>query len=167
MKSRWSWGAISGAVIVGTMLAVVPVKASDPVGVYALVERVVFEPNDSAPTAVQIWGAFAIAVTPEKRPYPLEEGYKSAVKGYLYFTCPAGKSATCTAEWNDLKSMAGKDGVAGFGTRWGTGAPKIRRADEKPASPDVYQLNTGVVPMGRNGAYPTLVTALKTALGRK
>jgi len=167
MNRMMSTGSLIGFAALGAMLAVTPVKASDPVGVYALVERVVFEPNESAPTAVQIWGAFALSVTPEKRPYPPEERYGAAQKGYLYYTCPAGKAAQCTAEWKDLQKMAGGADIAGFGTRWGTGWPKIRRADEKAVSPDVYQLNTGVIRMGKNGEYPALATALKAALGRK
>jgi hypothetical protein len=162
--SKWS---VIGAAALGTILVVAPVKASDPVGVYALVDRVVFEPNEMAPTAVQVWGAFALAVNPEKRPYPPEEGYGPAAKGYLYYTCPAGKSAQCVAEWKDLQSMAGKDQVVGFGTRWGTGWPKLRHVDEKPASPDAYQMNIGVVPMGKYGEYPALAKDLKAALGRK
>lgn len=156
-----------GVVALGTLLAVTPVKASDPVGIYALVERVVLEPNDSAPTAAQIWGAFALSVTPATRSYKPEEAYGAPQKGYLYFTCPAAKSDACVAEWKDLKSLAGKDDVAGFGTRWGSGAPRVRKADEKPASPDTYQLNTGVVPMGKYAQYPSIVTSLKAALGRK
>lgn len=164
-SARALWGV--GVVALGTLVAVTPLKASDPVGIYALVERVVLEPNDSAPATAQIWGAFTLSVVPENRTYKPEEAYGVPQKGYLYFTCPAGKSAACTAEWKDLKSMAGKDDVAGFGTRWGNNAPRVRKADEKPASPDTYQMNAGVVPMGKFGQYPTLVTALKTALGRK
>lgn len=162
--SKWT---VIGASAIGAVLSVAPVMASDPVGVYALVDRVVMEPNASAPVAVQIWGAFTVSVTPPSRTYKPEEAYAAAQKGYLYFTCPSGKSSACVAEWKDLESMAGKDDVAGFGTRWGTGAPRIRPATEKPASPDVYQMNTGVVTMGKFGQYPSLITALKTALGRK
>ncbi len=167
MNRRLSKWCVIGAVALGTVLAVVPLKASDPVGVYALVERVVFEPNEMAPSAVQIWGAFSLAVEPPRPTYKPEQAYGPAEKGYLYLTCPAGKSTQCVAEWRDLQSMAGKPDVAGFGTRWGTGAPKIRRVDEKPVSPDAYQLNMGVVKLGKYGEYPTIANALKAALGRK
>ena len=32
--------------------------ASGQVSIYAIVEKVVLEPNDSAPERIQIWGAF-------------------------------------------------------------------------------------------------------------
>src|ERR1041384_8220245 len=35
--------------------------ASDPIGIYALVDKVVFEPSAANPERIQVWGAFAIA----------------------------------------------------------------------------------------------------------
>src|ERR1044072_3600220 len=67
--------------LVALLLALVGVGlgralASDPVGIYALVDKVVFEPNETSPERIQIWGAFAIA-----------EGngdtYRNAERGYL------------------------------------------------------------------------------------
>src|SRR2546425_11310795 len=52
--------------------------ASDPVGIYALVEKVVLEPNQANPERIQLWGAFAIA---EGYGYT----YKNAERGYLYY----------------------------------------------------------------------------------
>jgi hypothetical protein len=167
MRTRLSWWGVAGVVAVGAMLTVAPVKASDPVGVYALVDKVVFEPNEATPKVVQVWGAFAVAVTPEHRPYPLEEGYGPAQKGFLSFTCPVGKMTQCQAEWADLKSVAGKAEVVGFGTRWNQAAPRVRAANESGAAPDVYAMNIGVVKMGRYGEYPKLMAGLKAALGRK
>ena len=45
-------------------VAVVPLRASDPVGVYCVIEKVTLEPNDTEPTAVKIWGAFALSTAP-------------------------------------------------------------------------------------------------------
>ncbi len=33
--------------------------ASGPVGIYGIVEKVVFEPNERSPERIQVWGAFA------------------------------------------------------------------------------------------------------------
>ncbi|HET9943803.1 MAG TPA: hypothetical protein VFR05_10695 [Terriglobia bacterium] len=101
------------------LLGVVNLQASGPVGVYGIVERVVFEPNERAPGRIQVWGAFAYAdgaagslnISPAKR-------------GYLYFTVPnrnegtnrVGPSAEL-AEWNDLKAVAGTGQAIAFG-RW-------------------------------------------------
>lgn len=167
MSTRMSmWGAM-GVAAMGAMLVVTPVKASDPVGVYALIDRVVFEPNEATPKVVQVWGAFAIAVTPAVRPYKLEDGYGKVQKGFLSFTCPAGKMTVCSAEWADLKSVAGTDDVVGFGTRWNQRPPRVRQANESGAAPDSYETNIGVVKIGRYGDYPALITSLKAALGRK
>jgi len=38
--------------------------ASDPVGVYAIVDKVVFEPNETNPERIQVWGAFALSGEP-------------------------------------------------------------------------------------------------------
>ena len=161
--SKWS---VIGAAALGTMLAVAPVKASDPVGIYAIVERVVFEPSESAPKSVQIWGVFTPSIEPPRPTYTPEQAYGDVQRGYVYVTCAPGKASMCAAEWSDLKSVAGKTEVVGFGTRWGAKL-RVRPALETAASPDVYESNVGIVKIGKYGEYPTLVTALKTAIGRK
>lgn len=138
------------------------VRASDPIGVYGLIDKVSVTPSAGGPAIAQIWGAFSIAVVPPSGNYKPEEAYGKAIKGYLLFTCPSGQQAACEAEWNDLKSLAGTGEVAGFGTRWGT-APRVRSASDTAGAPDSYKTNVGVIRMGRNGDYPTLVSALKAA----
>lgn len=148
-------------VAVSVLVGAVTMRASDPVGIYGLIDRVAVTMPAGGPETAQIWGTFAVAVTPPSRAYKPEEAYGKVQKGYLLFTC-ADRKALCDAEWNDLKSLAGKGDVAGFGTRWGT-APRVRMATEAPADPDTYQLNVGVVRIGRFGEYPTIVSALKAA----
>ena len=41
-------------------LATSALQASGLVGIYAVVSKVVFEPNDKAPERIQIWGAFTL-----------------------------------------------------------------------------------------------------------
>src|SRR5947199_9906383 len=72
-------------VLVLAACAPVPAHASDPVGIYAVVEKVVFEPSESAPERIQIWGAFALTDGRSG------DGYLRAQRGYLYFTLPDGK----------------------------------------------------------------------------
>ena len=59
MRSRM----IGGLVILSAACAgwAVTLNASDPVGVYAVVEKIVLEPSDAAPQRIQIWGAFSLA----------------------------------------------------------------------------------------------------------
>src|SRR5262245_30933277 len=85
------------------------VQASDPIGGYVIVDKVVFEPADS-PTKVQIWGSFTLATRPNGK------AFSSPVRGYLYYEAPSGKEAVCRKEWNDLKKAAGTSQIIGFGT---------------------------------------------------
>lgn len=126
--------------LVGLVLVVLTValKASDMVGVYGVIEKVVLEPTDAAPERVQIWGAFALSDQNSG------STYGPAQRGYLYYTCPQGKESVCRTEWADMKSLAGKSTGVGFGHRYSpTG--RIRKADEKAAAPDTYPIQMGIV----------------------
>ena len=134
MKTR-----IIGLAILGACLsATVALHASDFVGVYAVVEKVVLEPSDTAPQRIQIWGAFALADKVNG------STYRPAERGYLYYTCPQGRETMCRAEWADLQSVAGKGTGVGFGQRWQDNG-RVRKRTEKPATPDVYVIEKGVV----------------------
>jgi hypothetical protein len=129
---------IGGLVVLCAALTTVALRASDFVGVYAVVDKVVLEPSDAAPQRVQIWGAFALSDG------KAGSNYGPAQPGYLYYACPSGQETVCRKEWEDLKSVAGKDTGVGFGERYKeTG--RIRKAGEKPASPDAYPIARGVV----------------------
>ena len=137
--------AVAFALLVALSVATVPVDASDPIGIYCVVQRVVLEPDESAPARVQIWGAFSLSD-------PETGGYTDAMKGYVYYAAPQGTSAEIvrnhklvTAEWIDFKSVAGTGEGVGFASRRGP-LGRVRPATEKPGSPDPYpSLNTGVV----------------------
>src|SRR4029079_6180156 len=118
---------IGGLIVLGVCaLTAVTLRASDFVGIYTVVEKVVLEPSDTAPQRIQIWGAFALSDRKSG------STYGPAERGYLYYSCPGGQEAVCRKEWEDLKSVAGKDTGVGFGARYKeTG--RIRKADEKPA----------------------------------
>ena len=53
--------------------------ASDPIGIYALIDRVVLEPSDAQPERIQIWGAFSFAMR------QFGDQYSPPVRGYLYY----------------------------------------------------------------------------------
>ena len=133
---------VAATLALGFTLSVFTLSAkavSDWVSVYATIDKVVFEPNDSAPERVQIWGAFALAVK--------ENGfaYTPAKRGYLYYSLQPGKEDVCRREWADLKRMAGSDAIIGWGMR--NASVRLRPADEKPANPDVYSVDMGLVKM--------------------
>ncbi|HEX6465635.1 MAG TPA: hypothetical protein VFZ98_14335 [Vicinamibacterales bacterium] len=149
--------------------------ASGPIGIYALIDKVVLEPNDTAPDHAQIWGVFVIAdrqrgtaVFPAKR-------------GYLYFQLPeegvwrdgVPRSEVTRREWNDLKAVAGTGQMVGFGSSWvgnGTGSPgdpyRVRPASESPAAPNPYVLNTGVVKLPAGGSNEEILNQLRAAHDR-
>jgi hypothetical protein len=131
--------------------------ASDPVGVYAVVEKVVLEPSDAAAQRIQIWGAFSLA----DRRSP--DDYGPAQRGYLYYTCPQGQESVCRSEWADLKTVAAKETAIGFGGRYKE-AGRVRKPDEKIASPDTYPIQMGVVRMTGFRSTLPLIDRLKAAL---
>src|SRR5881628_1747719 len=77
------------------------VPASGPIGTYALIDKVVMQPNDDAPQRVQVWGVFSTVQVGDRL------DYAAPVRGYMYFAAPRGKEDVCRKEWADLKKAAG------------------------------------------------------------
>jgi len=114
--------------------------ASGPIGVYALVEKVAFEPSADRPDRIRITGVFITA----------EEGssgaYSAPQRGYLYLALPHGVEEMSRREWEDLKSIAGSRQVVGLGSVWmGRAKVRVRKSDEEAKSPDGYPLGNGLV----------------------
>ena len=149
---------LSGLAVVGVMTALATdvLRASDPIGVYAIVDKVVVEPSSGAPQRIQIWGAFALA-QPEN-----PDDYGAAQRGYLYFSCPPGQAEVCRSEWSDVQSVAGKSVGIGFGARRLNNG-RVRKADEKPASPDEYPIQMGVMRVTGRAGQNEVVGRLKAA----
>ena len=127
-------GLLVGAVLALSAGAVG--HASDRVAVYGRVDRVALEPIGKTPETIQVWGVFSIAVPDNPN------DYRPAASGYLYFAMPS--DAAARREWNDLETVAGTGQIVAFGSRWDS-IPRLRQASEKPASPDRYTVNFGVV----------------------
>jgi hypothetical protein len=114
--------------------------ASGPIGVYALVEKVAFEPSADKPNQIKITGVFITA----------EDGssglYSAPQRGYLYLALPRGNEQLARREWEDLKSIAGSRQVVGLGSVWsGRAGVRVRKSDEEAKSPDDYPLGNGLV----------------------
>jgi hypothetical protein len=130
------------------------VRASDPIGVFAKIDKAVVEPTEGTPERIQLWGSFCLA-DPSNR-----DTYLPPQKGYLYYKLPAEKSEVALKEWNDLKAAVGTGEVIGFSTRHGT-RPKVRDAAAKPENPDAYALGFGMVKGDRRGSsYPPVKALL-------
>jgi hypothetical protein len=167
--------------------------ASGALGIYCIVEKVVFEPDEKAPTRLQLWGAFAF-VESSGGPGLI---VSSAARGYLYFRLDGGaypaREDVIRREWADLKAVAGTGQAVGFGS-WGyigafsdlhpdadpaqprriydasPGRPytdlRVRRATEAPASPVLYHTEFGLVKLAATGSHAAVVSRLKEALRR-
>jgi hypothetical protein len=152
-----SIGLAVAMVALGTLT--MPAVASDPLGVFCIVDKVVLEPPD-CPEKAQVWGACAVA--------KIGNQFGPAAKGYFYYSIPAGKEDVVRAEWMDLKATAGTGAVIGYGGRIAP-AGRFRMENEKPASPDPYPLNTGVVKLSDYFArdyYRGVADQLRALVGR-
>src|SRR5207247_4045610 len=156
--------SLKTALAVLVLFAAGDLIASGPVGIYAMVDKVVFEPNDTAPERIQIWGAFALVDGGVSR----VQGALPAQRGYLYFRLPTSLESrseatpqTIKKEWMDLKAVAGAGQAIGFGNwayigpfsslqfypQWGGSGTdlRVRQESERPASPSIYSTNAGIV----------------------
>ena len=122
-----------GVVTVAALFAL-PAPASDPIGVYAIVDRVVLEPDSITPERIQIWGAFVVQEAPSH--------YRLA-RGYLYYQPNPSYPRATFVEWSDLRTLAGTNRVIGFGGRYG-GNGRVRSEGDRAVEPDVYPIGTGI-----------------------
>ena len=137
---------VLAALVAGFTLSLFTQKtdASDWIGIYARIDKVVFEPDATAPDRIQIWGAFALASKQDRN------SYDPVKRGYLYYSLKPGKEDVCRKEWADLKAIAGTDQIIGFGSR-DLPPGRLRKTDERPADPDVYSVGFGLVKMSQRG----------------
>jgi hypothetical protein len=179
------------AVVAGVfvLIAAGVLMASGPVGVYAVLERVVFEPNEANAERIQLWGAFAFV----DGGITINSATSKPQRGYLYFTMPASATETelkiARTEWSDLKAIAGTGQVVAFGN-WGyiggfsreggneiyvtvpnpNGGYQGVRLDVLTRTPpnlrDVapYVTNTGIVKLPDTGNHAMIVKQLRDAL---
>ena len=125
-----------GRTILTLALTAVPAHASDPMALYARVDKVIVEPTSGAQT-IQIFGVFALA-KPDDR-----NDYLAPARGYLYFTVKDNPIAA-RAEWADLQRLAGTGQVVSLGSRYEL-KPRLRPLDEKPVNPDPYVVSIGLM----------------------
>ena len=178
--------------LVVVLAGAVPLVASGPLGIYGIIEKVVFEPNDKTPERVQVWGAFAYV---ETSIVGQSLTVSKPARGYLYFRLGGASDTVVRNEWNDLKSVAGTGEAVGFG-KWGyiggfgrlqpdtaSGTPpyilersgpnsarttdlRVRPATEAPTAPALYQVDSGVVKLSASGSHAAIVQQLRDVLRR-
>jgi hypothetical protein len=118
--------------------------ASDPIGIYALIDRVVLEPSEGNPERIRIWGAFSFAMR------NFGDQYTPPVRGYLYYQLPAqpNDAAVAKAEWADMQKSAGTGQIVAFGSRYkqfgtvrrGVGPVALREVPEKDIVAQIVNL---------------------------
>jgi len=125
------------AVVLAITLCPGVATASGPIAVYALVDKVAFEPSSEKPERIRISGVFSTA----KEQF---NEYLPPQRGYLYFRLPRENEELARREWADLKSVAGTHQVVGLGTSWGAKV-HVTTPDREPTSPAEYPMGNGVV----------------------
>jgi hypothetical protein len=134
-------------------------RASDFVGIYGIIDRVVFEPNADHPERVQVFGVFSVAANTNG------SEYLPAQRGYLYFKLPDSRQELALNEWKDLKEAAGTHMVIAFSGRLvgpNFPPPRVRKANESPFLPDVYRLGTGTTKLRSDTQYPPVRSLLES-----
>ena len=111
--------------------------ASGPAGCYAIVDKIILEPNESAPKRIQVWGLFSVVDAKNANAYLPPQA------GYMYFELQPGQERQTLAEWADLKKVAGTESVIAFAQRnqWNG---RLRKATDKVESPDPYPVVNGI-----------------------
>lgn len=109
---------------------------SDPVGVYALIDRVELLPNPEAPTRARIHGAFAVAVG-------MGDFHTTPARGSLLFD-PGEDAEECVKQWRELQTLAGSGQVIGFSSRHGQKDVKLQPSDGTRAEPGTYSTWMGL-----------------------
>jgi hypothetical protein len=158
------------AVLAGAVaLAAAP---SGPAAIYAIVDKVVMEPDEKAPERIQVWGVFSTwNVT--------TSSYSQPARGYMYFALPGPEVTQWRAggtrpsapiariEWADLKRVAGSTSGVAFGER-GYWQGRLRKAGEPPASPDAYPIYNGITQLSHlDDVGPEIILRLREAATRR
>src|SRR5262245_45634705 len=99
-------------VVAGALfLAVSGARASDPIGVYAIIDRAELVPSTGDPERIQVWGTFALADRETRE-------YGAPMRGMLIMKLPAEKVELARREWRDLVKLAGSKQCVGFASRY-------------------------------------------------
>ena len=140
------------------------------VGIYGIVERIAFEPNEESSQRIKIYGAFTV-------PLPMSSFQRRPVqRGYLYFAMVPGMEAATKKEWADLLVVAGTGLGIGFGQYWVKSADPTSNThsaldvkvhgENEAGLPEPYppSLSSGIVKMDKYENEPEILAQLQEAL---
>lgn len=140
----------TGSVLAAAWISLVLVSgvyASEPSGLYILVEEVELGPTADAPEWIKIRGVFNSEVDVERK--DRFNDYKPE-RGWAYFTLPAQKKDLARAEWRELANLAAttEKKVVAFGSTMATPFERFARDFVKPekesARPVPYSVDHGM-----------------------
>src|SRR5437762_14339264 len=95
MRSSRSVALVSMVLVSATPL----LAKGGTIGIYAIVDKVAFEPDETSPERVRICGVFVV-------PVPMSSGrYKAPQRGCLYFRMAPGMERIAEHDWRDLKAF--------------------------------------------------------------
>lgn len=164
--TRWSLVVLACAWV---GIGIAELGASGFAAVYAIVDKVVLEPNNEAPQRIQVWGIFSLA---EGR-----DGlrYSAPQRGFMYFSLPgaeavqwrAGGNKPSTpialAEWADLKRIAGTGAAVAFG-EGGHWIGRLRKPTDKGENPETYPIYNGITMLSSmDQVVPIVIARLREA----
>jgi hypothetical protein len=126
------------------------------VGIYAIVDKVALEPDNTSPERVRIDGTFVVPI------HMSSGGYAPPQRGFLYFKTVPGRETAARRDWAALKSVARTGEIIGFAFYWvpnphdPAGNPHHSlevtvHINEGAASPDDYPLSFAEVLPDENG----------------
>jgi hypothetical protein len=142
------------------LLALAPAaRASDPTGIYAVVDKVILEPSTGSAERIQVWGVFALSQGKGG------DEYSPPSRGYLYFTVVKGKEDVCRKEWADLKKLAGTKQCVAFGSRYERKGG-IRQRTDPTKDPDRYPLGFGLTKVPADNEMAKKLLAVKPLEGK-
>lgn len=138
--------------VVAVLAAASTVHASDPIGIYAVIEKIAYEPSAQAPERVRIWGTFALA----ERTGGMN--CSSPQSGQLYFKLPKQQPQDAIAEWRDLEKSIASGEPIGFGNRYAQIDREIAvlKADDLKTAAEEYALGFGLSRMRRASQNPAV-----------
>src|SRR5262245_12556283 len=120
------------------LFAAAEARASDPVGIYALIDKVVQEPKDGTPERIQVWGVFVLGRNRGNE-------HTAATRGFMYFSAAPGKEDVCRREWADLARIAGKGQVVAFGSSYAPTGSVRKPQPKKEAGPPADEARLAVL----------------------
>ena len=170
-------------------------RASGPLGIFGVIERIQFYPDEAHAERVQMFGVFVYHACPTEGIFEMNGIPRGALtdprRGYMYFALPQRAISDealvrtheqARREWQYVKSVTGTGQAVGFGSGLcgftGRGGSRelvpdgrhlgIRvRMDSEPLSaPAEYPINIGVVPLSPGGTNADIVRQLEAARGK-